>query len=172
MKKVKKPYLYNTDCYSSKVKNTFDNYSDEGLIKLQYAINKQAINDLKNKYPNEAVNSLCNYLNEHIIEDETAMKLIITKALEERQMKNLKQLSNIITNLERIITDMKYSLDEMIKLMAEDEPTTTTTATAELSKENKADAIEREMKRKMEEPTEDNETTAPETPDTIESEEK
>ena len=175
MKKVKKPYIYNTDCYSSKVKNTFDNYSDEGLIKLQYAINKQAINDLRKKYQNEAVNSLCNYLNKHIIEDETAMKLIITKALEERQMKNLKQLSNIITNLERIITDMKYSLDEMIKIMAEDEPTTntTTTATAELSKENKADAIEREMKRKMEEATpEDNEITEPETPDTNESEEK
>ena len=100
------------------------------------------------------------------------MKLIITKALEERQMKNLKQLSNIITNLERIITDMKYSLDEMIKIMAEDEPSTTTNATAEHSKENKADAIEREMKRKMEEATpEDNETTEPETPDTNESEE-
>lgn len=166
----KKPYTYNTDCYSQKVKNTFSNYSDEGLIKLQYAINKLAINDLKNKYPNEAVNSLCNYLNEHIIEDETAMKLIISKALEERQMKNLKQLASIINNLERIITDMKYSLDEMIKIMAEDEPTaaTTTTATAE----NKADAIEREMKRKMEEPTEDNETTEPETQDTNESEEK
>ena len=172
MKKVKKPYIYNTDCYSQKVKNTFADCSDEGLIKLQYAINKLAINDLKNKYPNEAVNSLCNYLNEHIIEDETAMKLIITKALEERQMKNLKQLSNIIINLERIITDMKYSLDEMIKIMAEDEPTTTTTATAELPKENKADAIEREMKRKMEETPEDNETTEPETPDTNESEEK
>ena len=172
MKKAKKPYIYNTDCYSQKVKNTFADYSDEGLIKLQYAVNKLAINDLKNKYPNEAVNSLCNYLNEHIIEDETAMKLIISKALEERQMKNLKQLSNIITNLERIITDMKYSLDEMIKIMAEDEPTTTTTATAELPKENKADAIEREMKRKMEEATpEDNETTEPETPDTNESEE-
>lgn len=174
MKDVKKPYIYNADCYSSKVKNTFTNYSDEGLIKLQYAINKQAINDLRKKYPNEAVNRLCNYLSEHIIEDETAMKILISKALEERQMKNLKQLSNIITNLERIIADMKYSLDEMIKLMAEDEPTTaaTTTATAELSKENKADAIEREMKRKMEEATpEDNETTEPETPDTNESEE-
>lgn len=173
MKKDKKPYTYNTDYYSSKVKNTFANCSDEGLIKLQYAVNKLAINDLKNKYPNEAVNSLCNYLNEHIIEDEAAMKLIISKALEERQMRNLKQLSNIITNLERIITDMKYSLDEMVKIMAEDEPTTNTTATAELPKENKADAIEREMKRKMEETTpEDNETTAPETPDTNESEEK
>ena len=172
MKKVKKPYTYNTDCYSQKVKNTFADCSDEGLIKLQYAINKLAINDLKNKYPNEAVNSLCNYLNEHIIEDETAMKLIISKALEERQMKNLKQLSNIIINLERIITDMKYSLDEMIKIMAEDEPTINTTATAEPSKENKADAIEREMKRKMEEATpEDNEKTEPETPDTNESEE-
>ena len=171
MKKVKKPYIYTTDCYSQKVKNTFADCSDEGLIKLQYAINKQAINDLKNKYPNEGVNSLCNYLNEHIIEDEAAMKLIISKALEERQMKNLKQLASIITNLERIITDMKYSLDEMIKIMAEDEPTTNTTATAELSKENKADAIEREMKRKMEETTEDNETTEPETPDTNESEE-
>lgn len=171
MKKVKKPYIYNTDCYSQKVKNTFTDCSDEGLIKLQYAINKLAINDLKNKYPNEAVNSLCNYLNEHIIEDEATMKLIISKALEERQMKNLKQLASIITNLERIITDMKYSLDEMIKIMAEDEPTIT--ATAEPSKENKADAIEREMKRKMEEATpEDNETTEPETPDTNESEEK
>lgn len=165
MKKDKKPYTYNTDCYSQKVKNTFANCSDEGLIKMQYAINKLTINDLKNKYPNESVNSLCNYLNEHIIEDETAMKLIISKALEERQMKNLKQLSNIIINLERIIADMKYSLDEMIKIMAEDEPTNTT-ATAELPKENKADAIEREMKRKMEE------TTEPETPDTNESEEK
>lgn len=171
MKKDKKPYTYNTDCYSQKVKNTFANCSDEGLIKMQYAINKLTINDLKNKYPNEAVNSLCNYLNEHIIEDETAMKLIISKALEERQMKNLKQLSNIIINLERIIADMKYSLDEMINIMAEDEPTNTT-ATAELPKENKADAIEREMKRKMEETTEDNEPTEPETPDTNESEEK
>lgn len=170
MKKVKKPYIYNTDCYSQKVKNTFADCSDDGLIKLQYAINKLAINDLKNKYPNEGVNSLCNYLNEHIIEDEAAMKLIISKALEERQMKNLKQLANIINNLERIITDMKYSLDEMIKIMAEDEPTTT--ATAELPKENKADAIEREMKRKMEETTEDNEPTEPETPGTNESEEK
>lgn len=166
MKKVKKPYIYNTDCYSQKVKNTFSNYSDEGLIKLQYAINKLAIDDLRKKYNYDSVNSLCNYLSEHIIEDETAMKLIISKALEERQMKNLKQLASIITNLERIITDMKYSLDEMIKIMAEDEPTTT--ATAELSKENKADAIEREMKRKMEE---DNEKTEPETPDTDESEE-
>ena len=171
MKNVKKPYIYNTDCYSQKVKNTFADCSDEGLIKLQYAINKLAINDLKNKYPNEGVNSLCNYLNEHIIEDEAAMKLIISKALEERQMKNLKQLANIINNLERIITDMKYSLDEMIKIMAEDEPTNTT-ATAELPKENKADAIEREMKRKMEEPTEGNEPTAPETPDTNEREEE
>lgn len=166
----KKPYTYNTDCYSPKVKNTFSNYSDEGLIKLQYAINKQAINDLRKKYTYENVNILCKYLREHIIEDEAAMKLLIYKALEERQMKNIKQLSNIITNLERIIKDMKYSLNEMIKIMAEDEPTaaTTTTATAE----NKADAIEREMKRKMEEPTEDNETTEPETQDTNESEEK
>lgn len=171
MKKVKKPYQYNTDCYSSRVKSNFSNYSDEGLIKLQYAINKQAINDLRKKYSYEDVNSLCNYLSTHIIEDEAAMKLLISKALEERQMKNLKQFSNIITNLERIITDMKYSLDEMIKIMAEDEPNTT--ATAELSKENKADAIEREMKRKMEEATpEDNETAEPETPDTDESEEK
>lgn len=172
MNDKKKPYKYNTECYSSKVKNTFSNCSDEGLIKLQYAINKQAINDLRNKYKYEDVKCLCNYLSEHIIEDETAMKLLISKALEERQMKNLKQLSDIITNLERIITDMKYSLDEMIKIMAEDEPATTTTATAEHSKENKADAIEREMKRKMEEATpEDNEKTEPETPDTNEREE-
>lgn len=169
MNDKKKPYIYNTDCYSQKVKNTFSNYSDEGLIKLQYAINKQAINDLRNKYIYENVNSLCKYLSEHIIEDEAAMKLLIYKALEEREMKNLKQFSNIITNLERIITDMKYSLDEMIKIMAEDEPTaaTNTAATAE----NKADVIEREMKRKMEETTVNKETTEPETPDTNESEE-
>lgn len=170
MNDKKKSYTYNTDCYSSKVKNTFSNYSDEGLMKLQYAINKQAINDLRNKYTYENVNSLCKYLSEHIIEDEAAMKLLINKALEERQMKNLKQLSNIITNLERIITDMKYSLDEMLKIMAEDEPTTTATTTA--TAENKADVIEREMKRKMEETTEHKEIAEPETPETIESEEE
>lgn len=169
MNDKKKPYTYNADCYSQKVKNTFSNYSDEGLIKLQYAINKQAVNDLRKKYTYESVNSLCKYLREHIIEDEAAMKLLIYKALEEREMKNLKQLSNIITNLERIIADMKYSLDEMIKIMAEDEPTATATTTA--TAENKADVIEREMKRKMEETTENKETTEPETPETIESEE-
>lgn len=121
MKNKKKTHIYNNDCYSSKVKNTFSSCNDEGLIKLQYAINKQAVLDLKEKNNMDSVKSLCNYLISHIIEDEITMKEVIYKALEMRQLNSLKQLEKTIKESEDIIKDMKISLEQMYDLMCEDD---------------------------------------------------
>lgn len=144
MKNTKKPYIYHNDCYSSKVKNTFSSCNDEGLIKLQYAINKQAVLDLKEKNNMDSVKSLCNYLISHIIEDEVTMKEVIYKALEMRQLKSLKQLEKTIKESEDIINDMKMSLDEMYKLMCEGDEVKPVKKAPVASPE--ADEIEKKLK--------------------------
>lgn len=121
-----------------------DDVADQGIINLQYAINKRAAIDLAEKLNNESVNHLCNYLLTHIIEDEHSMKEVIYKALEMRQMKSLKQLEKTIKESEDIINDMKLSLDEMYKLMCEGDEVKPVKKAPVASPE--ADEIERKLK--------------------------
>ena len=114
-KHTHKKYSNKSYDHSSNIINTHkyvEDINDEGLLSLQYAINKQTVIDLKEKYNIESVKHLCDYLLSHIIEDEHTMKEVIYKALEERQMKSLKQLSKSIKESEDIINDMKLSLED------------------------------------------------------------
>lgn len=121
-----------------------DDVADQGIINLQYAINKRAVIDLSEKLNTESVKHLCNYLLTHIIEDEHSMKEVIYKALEMRQMKSLKQLEKTIKESEDIITDMKMSLDEMYKLMCEGDEVKPVKKAPVASPE--ADEIEKKLK--------------------------
>lgn len=121
-----------------------DDVADQGIINLQYAINKRAAIDLAEKLNTESVKHLCNYLLTHIIEDEHSMKEVIYKALEMRQMKSLTQLEKTIKESEDIINDMKLSLDEMYKLMCEGDEVKPVKKVPVASPE--ADEIEKKLK--------------------------
>lgn len=145
-KHTHKKYPNKSYDHSSNINNShkyIEDINDECLISLQYAINKQAVIDLKEKYNIESVKHLCDYLLSHIIEDENTMKEVIYKALEERQMKSLKQLAKSIKESEDIINDMKLSLEEMYNLMCEDEAPKIKKAPAA---SEKAEEIEEKLK--------------------------
>ena len=118
--------------------------SDQGIINLQYAINERTAKDIAEKLNTEHVKYLCSYLKEHIIEDENTMKEVIKRALIHRQILNIEEFTETINKAERIVEDMKISLEEMYKLMCE-EGTPPTENTAPPVVKNKADEIEEKL---------------------------
>ena len=144
--------------------------SDQGIINLQYAINERTAKDIAEKLNVEHVKYLCSYLKEHIIEDENTMKEVIKQALIHRQILNIKEFTETINKAERIVEDMKISLDEMYKLMCEEGTPPPTENTEPSVVKNKADEIEEKLLKAVT-PTEETPEEEPEETTTEEEKE-
>ena len=177
MSKISKTANRSKILHPSKTINSqsyINDISDQGLINLQYAINERTAKDIAEKLNTEHVKYLCTYLKEHIIEDENTMKEVVKQALIHRQILNMKEFTEVIEKAEEIVKDMKVSLDEMYKLMSEDD--TPRENTEPPVGKNKADEIEEKLKKEMEKTTpkqaQEEETETPEETKTELEEEK
>ena len=129
---------------------------DQTYIELQYAVNKQAIKDLKNFKSNDSARYLTDYLLTHYLDSKEKMERIIALSLIRRFIKMLREIAKELDRMEVKVNHMRMTLDELFsdmeqtarhveKLAQDKEPT------------NEADKIEEALEEDENEDEDENE---------------
>lgn len=90
---------------------------DQTYIELQYAVNKQAIKDLKNFKSNDSAMYLTDYLLTHYLDSKEKMELIIALSLIRRFVKMLREIARELDRMEVKVNHMRMTLDDLFKDM-------------------------------------------------------